>query len=75
MSSTSPTSTALLDSLVSPETLAEKAHVTVRNLGEWRATGRGPKFIRVGKKPFYRPEAIDEWLLAQEHSSTSEELR
>lgn len=73
MSTQSPASTHLLDSLITPATLAERLGTTERSLSEWRITGRGPKFIRIGRSPRYRPEAVDEWLLAQEHASTSEE--
>ncbi len=66
-----PASTSLLDSLITPATLA--ARLGTKSLSEWRITGRGPKFIRIGRSPRYRPEAVDEWLLAQEHASTSEE--
>ena len=73
MSTSAPTSTALLDSLITPATLAARLGTTERSLSEWRITGRGPRYIRVGRSPRYRPEAVDVWLLAQEHSSTSEE--
>lgn len=73
MSVSTTASTPLLDSLITPATLAEGLGTTERSLAEWRITGRGPKFIRVGRSPRYRPEAVDEWLLAQEHTSTSEE--
>jgi len=69
-----PVSTSLLDSLITPATLAERLGTTERSLSEWRITGRGPKFIRVGRSPRYRPEAVDVWLLAQEYASTSEEV-
>ncbi|WP_223692169.1 helix-turn-helix transcriptional regulator [Leifsonia poae] len=75
MSTSTNTSTAVLDSLLSSATLAKRLYTTERNLSEWRITGRGPKFIRVGRTPLYRPEAVDEWLLSQEHASTSEEVR
>lgn len=68
-----PASTTLLDSLIAPATLAARLGTTERSLSEWRITGRGPKFIRVGRSPRYRPEAVDEWLLDQEFASTSEE--
>lgn len=70
-----PVSTPLLDSLVAPSTLAERLGTTERSLSEWRIKGRGPKFIRVGRGVRYRPEAVDAWLLAREHVSTSEEVR
>ncbi|PYI69744.1 DNA-binding protein [Arthrobacter livingstonensis] len=69
-----PISTPLLDSLVAPITLAKCLGTTERSLSEWRIKGRGPKFIRVGRSVRYRPEAVDAWLLANEHSSTSEEV-
>lgn len=71
----SPASTSLLDALVAPATLAERLGTTERSLSEWRIKGRGPKFIRVGRGVRYRPEAVDAWLLSQEHTSTSEEVR
>lgn len=67
--------TALLDSLISPATLADRLGTTERTLGEWRVNGRGPAFIRVGRGVRYRPEAVDAWLLSQERASTAEELR
>lgn len=73
MSIAAATSTPLLDSLITPATLAERLGTTERSLAEWRITGTGPKFIRVGRSPRYRPEAVDAWLLSQEHASTSEE--
>ncbi|MET3720615.1 helix-turn-helix domain-containing protein [Arthrobacter sp. UYEF21] len=65
----------VLDGLLTPPVLAARLEVTERTLSEWRITGRGPVFIRLGKTVRYRPEAVDTWLLAQEHQSTSEEVR
>jgi hypothetical protein len=75
MSTVSTTSTSLLDSLVPPAILAARLGKTERCLSEWRITGRGPKYLRVGRGVFYTPEAVDVWLLSQEHASTSEEVR
>ena len=72
---TAPVSTALLDSLITPDTLAERLGVTRRVIDEWRINGKGPAFIRVGRTPRYRPESVDAWLLANEHVSTTEETR
>lgn len=68
-------STPLLDSLITPETLADRLGMTERNLSEWRITGRGPEFIRVGRGARYVPKAVDDWLLSQERKSTAEEAR
>jgi len=75
MSHREPVSTALLDSLITPATLAERLGLTERTLSEKRITGTGPAFVRLGKSVRYRPEAVDEWLLSQEFRSTSEEPR
>lgn len=68
-------SAPVLDDLLTPAVLAERLGVTERTLSEWRITGRGPIFIRLGKTARYRAGAVDDWLLSQEHQSTSEESR
>lgn len=68
-------STKLLDSLITPDILADRLGVTTRCLAEWRVRGQGPKYIRTGRSPRYRPEAVDAWLLGQEHQGTAEESR
>lgn len=71
----SGTRAPVLDGLLTPPALAERLEVTERTLSEWRITGRGPAFIRLGKTVRYRPLAVETWLLSQEHQSTSEEVR
>ncbi len=61
--------------LLTPDALAARLHVTTRNLRQWRVTGAGPRFVRVGRFPLYRQEAVEAWLLEQEYASTSDELR
>ncbi|GAA3334646.1 helix-turn-helix domain-containing protein [Curtobacterium albidum] len=61
--------------LLTPDALAARLHVTTRNLRQWRVTGAGPRFVRVGRFPLYRQEAVEAWLLEQEFASTSDELR
>ena len=68
-------STPLLDSLITPATLAERLGLTQRTLSEKRITGTGPAFIRTGKSVRYRPEAVDSWLMSREFRSTAEEMR
>ena len=75
MVSSKVTSTALLDSLITPATLAERLEVAVRTLSEWRINGSGPQYIRLGKSVRYSPEAVDNWLLSQVHTGTVEEAR
>ncbi len=78
-----PVSTPLLDSLITQRTLAEKlGHLDrktgepqLRTLEEWRRNGTGPEFVRLGRTPYYTPEAVDAWILANRRQSTVEEVR
>jgi Helix-turn-helix domain len=74
MPPSNPSSTTLLDSLITPETLSDRLGIRLTTLAEWRVKGRGPAFLRVGRSPRYRPASVDAWLLAQERSSTAEEV-
>ena len=52
-----------------PETeYAAARGVSVRTTQRERAQRVGPPFIKLGKRVFYRPAAIDAWLLAKEQS-------
>ena len=46
--------------------MAEDLYVWVHTLGIWERRGRGPPPIRIGRRVFYRGEAVREWLLQQE---------
>lgn len=72
---TKPISTSLLDTLIDADTLAERLSIRRRTVDEWRITGKGPKFIRIGRSVRYNPESVDSWLLSNEHNSTVEEVR
>ena len=40
--------------------------------GRWRSQGRGPPFIKIGRKIFYRREKLADWLRNRESNSTAE---
>lgn len=48
---------------LTPQELAEryKGAVTVRTLANWRSTGNGPKFTKIGGRVLYPVEAVVEW--------------
>lgn len=48
------------------EYAAEVRRVSLRTVQRERALRVGPPFIKLGRKIFYRPAAIEAWLLAQE---------
>jgi len=53
----------IIQNLVSEAEYAAARGVCVRTIQRERAQRIGPPFIRLGRKVFYRPEAISEWLL------------
>lgn len=74
----------VLDSLLTEQALADRlghrdrdGNVSTRKLEDWRTKGHGPAYIRPAgtRTPYYRPEVVDAWLLANERSSTAEEVR
>ena len=38
----------------------------------WRRKGLGPRFIKIGRRVFYRRAEIDAWLLQQEARTNAE---
>lgn len=47
------------------ERLAERLSVARQTPRVWRLRGGGPPFIRIGRRPRYRPEDVEEWLNSQ----------
>ena len=52
------------DPLYEPPTAAEMLHVTPGTLQWWRAVGRGPDYLKVGRRVLYRQSALDKFLAA-----------
>ena len=54
--------------ILTPEQLSARYHgkVTVRTLESWREQGTGPPHTRLGRRVFYRIEAVREWEESQE---------
>jgi excisionase family DNA binding protein len=50
------------EDLKTPLELAERLKIQPRTLQDWRSTGRGPKFVRVGRVIRYRESDIEKWL-------------
>ena len=47
-----------LDTLLTPEALATRWMITPRQLSQWRWKGRGPSFVKIGKKVLYPSQGI-----------------
>lgn len=57
-----------IQDLISEANYAAARDVSLRTVQRERAKRIGPPFIKLGKKIFYRPSAIEAWLLAQEQA-------
>ena len=55
-----------ISDLITEASYADMRAVSVRTIQRERALRIGPPFIRLGRSIYYRPAAIDAWLLAQE---------
>ncbi|MGJ5180399.1 helix-turn-helix transcriptional regulator [Bradyrhizobium oligotrophicum] len=53
------------DELINPEKVAEALNLRPQTLTAWRTLGKGPIFVKVGKRVFYRKADIEAWLGAQ----------
>lgn len=57
-----------LTELLTEKEYAEQRQVSRRTVQRERALGVGAPFIRLGRKIFYRPDAVDQWLISQEQT-------
>lgn len=48
------------------EQYAEWRQVSLRTIQRERARREGPAFIKLGKRIYYRTDAVEEWVLSQE---------
>lgn len=58
--------------LLTTKRAAPLVGVTPGTMENWRVAGRGPRFIRAGRKIVYDPSDIEAWKEANRASSTSE---
>lgn len=52
--------------LIAETDYADQRGVSIRSVQRERAQRVGPPFIKVGRKVYYRPAAIEAWLLSKE---------
>jgi hypothetical protein len=55
-----------IQDLITENEYAAARSVSVRTVQRERAQRVGPPFIKLGRVIYYRPAAIDAWLMAQE---------
>ena len=56
------------DDLIPEPDLAAKRNVSLRTVQRERALRIGPPFIKIGRKVYYRPAAVEAWLLSKEQA-------
>ncbi len=56
----------LLDDYLTPAGLAVELKKSERTIARWDRLRIGPPKTVIGKKPYYRREAVRKWLLRQE---------
>ena len=59
------------DNLLEPDQLAAELDTTRRTLDRWHARRIGPPRITVGRKIYYRREAVQDWLLQNEQQGAA----
>ncbi|MEQ1871185.1 MAG: helix-turn-helix domain-containing protein [Vicinamibacterales bacterium] len=59
---------------LTPEQAGALLHIHPRTLANWRWSGRGPRYVRIGARAFYRHADLDEWLASRCFSHTAQEL-
>lgn len=60
--------------LLDPKTAADFLGCSEWTLAEWRCTGNGPHFVKVGRLVRYSPEALQAWIEQNTYTSTSDDL-
>jgi predicted DNA-binding transcriptional regulator AlpA len=63
-----------MTTLKSVEEAATALSLSVGTLNKWRVQGRGPQFVRLGRRVAYRPEDIEAFIKDGVRSSTSQEV-
>ncbi|MEO4042141.1 helix-turn-helix domain-containing protein [Hoeflea sp. CAU 1731] len=59
-------------SIRSPRQAADYLGLSVSTLAKMRVYGRGPPFVKLGRRVGYTDPDLDEWLAANRFQSTSE---
>ena len=54
------------DDLIPRAVVAKQLDSTQHTLRQWEVSAKGPPAIRIGRRVYYRAEAVRRWLLEQE---------
>lgn len=80
MANKDPVNESLISSLITQVALAERlghrdkrGKISTRTLEDWRTKGAGPAYVRLGRRAYYEPDAVDAWIEANRFTGTTEE--
>jgi excisionase family DNA binding protein len=51
------------------EEVAQKLHITLRTLYQWRVDGKGPRGVKVGRQLLFKPSDVEAWIDEQDEVS------
>lgn len=54
---------------ISPETLGKLIEIAPQTLSDWRKSGEGPAWFKLGRLVRYRVDAVEAWLREREADS------
>ncbi len=60
--------------MITTEQLASDLQVSISTLAAWRVNGKGPTFVKLGRRVVYDPKAIFAWVSKNTRQSTSEKM-
>ena len=58
------------DVLIAAAQVPEFIGIQRQTMAKWRCDGAGPKFVRLGRRVFYRSSDLREWIDAQVRQNT-----
>ena len=58
--------------LLNTDQAAEYMRISPRTLQDWRLSGNGPRFHKLGRLVRYGISEIDSWLVQNQHQNTTE---
>ena len=61
-----------METLLTAEQVAAKIQISHKTLRKWRWEGKGPRYIKIGRKVAYRPADIEAYVQANVRTSTSD---
>jgi len=57
--------------MLTTDELAHQLKISKNTLAAWRVSGKGPEFVKLGRRVVYDPKAIFAWVEASTRKSTS----